>query len=86
MPFEKYQFVELAFTFKFERFIASPRQILFVSDIHVEPWYDVDGTSEVSRFKGADVNNMWQCRNSKGDKVPCTLEGHSDPPYPMFVK
>eukprot|EP01084_Bolivina_argentea_P139895 246042_1 len=59
-------------------------QILFVSDIHVEPWYDVDGTSEVSRFKGANVNNMWQCRDSKGNQVACTLEGHSDPPYPMF--
>jgi hypothetical protein len=60
-------------------------QILMISDIHVEPWYNVDGSGQVSRFKGANDNNMFECRNSDGSKVEeCTLTGNSDPPFPMY--
>eukprot|EP01084_Bolivina_argentea_P135885 239373_1 len=59
-------------------------KILIVSDIHIEPWYNVDGPEWVSRFDGADLSNMFQCRNSSGKQVACTLTGDSDPPFPLF--
>ena len=59
-------------------------EILFVSDIHGEPWYDVDDNSTLSRFSGADSDNMFECRDSSGKQVDCTLDGVSDPPFPLY--
>ena len=58
--------------------------ILFVSDIHVEPWYNVDGSGRVSRFGGASSSNMFQCKNNQNQMVDCTLNGQSDPPMDLF--
>ena len=58
--------------------------ILFISDIHVEPWYNIDGSGEVSRFSGANINNMFECRNSDGHQVNCTLNHNFDPPINLF--
>eukprot|EP01084_Bolivina_argentea_P043138 79489_1 len=59
-------------------------QILFVSDIHIEPWYNIDGSGEVSRFKGASANNMFECRDSSNKEVDCELNGGSDAPFPLY--
>jgi len=63
-------------------------RFVFMSDIHVEPWYDVDSTEVVARFDGYSVENMFECRNDDGMELEgneCLLTGISDPPISFFT-
>jgi len=63
-------------------------RFVFMSDVHVEPWYNSDGSSFVTRFDDFNADNMFECRNANGllldDKKECTLTGFSDPPISLF--
>eukprot|EP01084_Bolivina_argentea_P027527 51169_1 len=60
--------------------------VLFLSDIHIEPWYNVQypGHGKVSRFDGANIDNMFECRNSQNITVKCALNGRTDAPFPLY--
>jgi len=64
-------------------------RFVFMADIHVEPWYNPDGTSYITRFDDYSTENMFQCRDSSGNHLDpqreCTLTGFSDPPITLFT-
>merc|ERR1711933_87819 len=64
-------------------------RFVFMADIHVEPWYNSDGTSFITRFEDYNSENMFECKNAQNilldDKKECTLTGFSDPPISLFT-
>jgi len=62
-------------------------RFVFMSDVHVEPWYDIDSTENIARFEGFSVENMFSCRNAQSallEEDECLLTGFSDPPISFF--
>jgi len=66
--------------------------ILISSDWHVEPWYlstsdtkDCGKNAKICRFAGANADNMFTCRDSKGKPSACNLDGHRDPPVQLMA-
>eukprot|EP01084_Bolivina_argentea_P100325 180159_1 len=64
-------------------------RFVFMSDVHIEPWYNPSGTSYISRFEDYSVDNMFECRDDDGNtldpKTQCPLTGYSDPPINLFT-
>ena len=70
-------------------------RFFFISDAHIEPWYDVSGFGEISRFNDVEltVSNMFECHDTslasalteKSTTVDCALNGESDPPINMYA-
>ena len=58
---------------------------MIYTDIHIEPWYNVDGSGTVSRYSGASMSNIWECHDNSNKVTNCTLNGDSDPPYPLWL-
>ncbi|ETO36760.1 hypothetical protein RFI_00300 [Reticulomyxa filosa] len=60
--------------------------LLFMSDIHVEPWYNISGDWDdvVSRYDNGSVDDMFECRNGDNDKSLCQLTGYADAPKPFW--
>lgn len=64
-------------------------RFVFMADIHVEPWYNPDGISYITRFDDYNIDNMFECRDNNGNELDpnreCTLTGFSDPPITLFT-
>ena len=60
--------------------------LLITSDWHVEPWYleTLIPDSVVSRFPGAAIDNMFECREHDNVTVGCTMNGLNDPPIDLI--
>jgi len=52
-------------------------RLVFMADVHIEPWYNPDSTEYIARFDGYNSDNMFECRDKNGKLLNTNTHTHT---------